>query len=307
MSDKAPYSQIIGAEEYNRLIGEHVYIPYSDAAIASIVGYHVAEMGRNEVLEIGCGPARLTQLLARIPGIVLTALDCDPQFVFYANMLLKQQNLSATVYQADVLQYHHCRPLDVVVSQGFHHHMKKGQDTKDYLKMVYAQLKSGGYYILGDEFLPKYETPEERLVRAVIWYSHVINDALVYGHRDLAVQEAMTLADDLAEGTQEGVVKTDEQIQLILESVCSIDLQARYASLRNAEKLAEQFLEKLIKTRSSITTKNPSKDLSRGDFKICHQVFAKEVSEVGFRIVGARVEGPRDTIGAMVVYSLKKP
>jgi cyclopropane fatty-acyl-phospholipid synthase-like methyltransferase len=306
VSNPATYSQIIGPADYNRLIAQHLYIGQADKAIARLVIYHSNEGNPIEVVELGCGPARILPLLAQIKGINLTGVDHDQAFFDYAQQVIRDQQVSATVVFDDVMTYRHPKPIDVAVSQGFHHHVVKGEPTRQYLRNVHSQLTQGGVYIVGDEYLPHYANDHERLVRAVIWYSHIINAALRNFHQQLAVEEAKTLIDDLAEGTQEGVVKSKEQIQFVLNEVDAIDETARLTQRLQAESLAERFLGELTSMRTSTETHNPSMDLSRGDFKICHRVFAEEVTAAGFTITGVTTFGPIETIGGMAVYVLRK-
>lgn len=306
MEHQPTYSQIISPADYNRLISEHLYISTADKAIARIVAYHGNKDSPIEVVELGCGPARILPLLARVKGINLTGVDHDKTFVDYTQQVIRDQQLPATVVLDDVTTYQHPRQIDVAVSQGFHHHVMKGEPTRQYLLNVYNQLKRGGVYILGDEYLPDYSNDHERLVRAAIWYSHIINAALRGNHQQLAVEEAKTLIDDLAEGTQEGVVKSDAQIQFVLDSVGAIDTAGRSTKRQEAERLVEAFLEKLTLMRGTTVTHNPSMDLSRGDFKVCHRVFEQEVTDAGFVITGVKSVGPIETIGGLVVYVLRK-
>ncbi len=306
MDHQPTYSQIIGPADYNRLIAEHLYIGTADKAIARIVTYHGNNDSPIEVVELGCGPARILPLLARVNGINLTGVDHDKTFIDYAQQVIRGQKLPASVVLDDVTTYRHCKPIDIAVSQGFHHHVMKGEPTRQYLLNVHSQLKRDGVYIVGDEYLPDYSNDDERLVRAAIWYSHIINAALQGNHQQLAVEEAKTLIDDLAEGTQEGVVKSEAQINLVLDSVSLIDRVARMNEAPQAEMLANSLVKQLASMRSATETSDPSMSLSRGDFKVCHRVFEQEVTAAGFVIAGVKSVGPIETIGGLVVYVLRK-
>ena len=297
------YSQIIDPVTYNALIAVHLYIAAADNAIAQIVGYH--SNGENlQVVEFGCGPARIMRLLAdefTFPNV--TGIDHDKTFIEYAQKTLGA--MSGTAVLADAMTYQHPVPIDIAVSQGFHHHVPKGEQTRRYLENVYRQLKPDGIYVVGDEFLPSYRTNKKRQPQAVTWYAHIIGAALKGGYTQLAVEEAKTLLDDLAEGTDESSAKSEAQIQFVLDNVPDLQLdlsQLCYRSLH--EEKVEDFLRKVALMKSQQPQGNPSIDLSRGDFKICHGVFQQEVEAVGFKIRGVKTVGPIETIGGMVVYTL---
>jgi len=59
----------------------------------------------------------------------------------------------------------------------------------------------------------------------------------------------------------------------------------------------QNFSPKNFCLQSTAATNDPSLDLSRGDFKVCHQVFQEEVTEAGFVITGIKTIGPIETIG----------
>ncbi len=300
------YSQIIAPELYNELIAKHVYIPEADRVIVKIVAAHTGDEPA-EVVEFGCGPARILPLLRKIKSINLTGIDHDKTFVEYAKAKIRELELRVSVLEADATIYQHDGGIDVAVSQGFHHHVPKGEQTQNYLQNVYNQLRSGGIYVVGDEFLPHYKTAEQRLRRAVLWYSHVIAHALRGQHEQVAVEEAKTLLDDLAEGTEESVEKNEAQINYILHGVEHVDYDGNAVHLRKQnEKEIDAFLWGMTLIRSQPSENTPSMNLSRGDFKVCHSVFVQEVEVVGFKVIGVKTIGPIATIGGMAVYTLLK-
>ncbi len=305
MHHQPTYSQIIDPASYNRLIAEHLYIAAADRAIREILRRE--SKGRpTEVVEIGTGPARILPLLASVPKARLTGIDHDETFVTYGRELIRERQVRAEIILADVMNYQHPSPVDIFVSQGFHHHVAKGEEVRRYLENCYRQLQPGGLYICGDEFLPEYQSDEERLQRAVIWYSHIIAAALKRAQQQLAIEEAKTLLDDLAEGRDEGAVKSEAQIELLLGRVREIDRLARSGERQKVGVAVHSLLRSLAAAEPTNPIGDPSIDLSRGDFKIDHQRFVKEVESVGFKVVGVQSFGPITTIGGMAVYLMRK-
>ena len=201
--------------------------------------------------------------------------------------------------------YKHGKPVDIFYSQGFHHHMPKGKVTKSYLENIYSQLKPGGVYILSDEFVPEYTSSEDRERKLVVWYSHIIANALHNNYIYLAEEESKTLLDDLYEGRTTKNIKSKKQIDFILSRVSGIDNAARASDIESTDRLVEDCLSGL---EHFLDSKDTAKEiiLSRGDYKICDSVLRKEIEEVGFSVLNARSFGPISNIGAMVVYVLEK-
>src|SRR3989344_5833176 len=155
MSRDATYGKIIAAEEFNKINNDqHLYIAASDEIIKSWTEEH----GGIEVVEFGCGPARLLQKLDKIREINLTGVDHDDDYVKYARTKVDK----AEIVVGDVEAYKHPREIDIIITQGAHHHFSK---PPQYLKNIVAQLSDNGIYILSDEFLPNYYSEGERRVR----------------------------------------------------------------------------------------------------------------------------------------------
>ncbi len=297
------YSEIISAEDYNNLMTtQHLYIHISDAYIARVIDDR-AKKGAREVVELGCGPARIIGLVRQTKEINLTGVDIDKEFIEYAKNKLKGKQVE--IVNSDICTYKHAKPVDIFYSQGFHHHMPKGEVTNSYLKNVYSQLKPGGIYIIGDEFVPEYVSSEDREKKLVVWYSHIIANALSHNYTYLAEEEAKTLLDDLYEGRVDVIIKNTKQIDFVLSRVSAIDNAARASDIKSVDKLVKEFLSGLeYFYEGSDTAKEIV--LSRGDYKVCDSVLRKEIEEVGFKVLNSKSFGPISNIGAMVVYVLEK-
>jgi len=299
------YSTIITPADYNHIItDEHLYIAQADRVVRDLIIAERDERGAREVVEVGCGPARLLPLLSTVEGVHLTGVDYDAAFVAYA----RSQMPSLDIILADVAEYRHATAVDVFVSQGFHHHVAKGDNCQKYLENLYGQLNFGGAYIVGDEFLPHYESEQERKMKAVVWYSHIIAAAQKMKYDYLAQEEAKTLLDDLFEGDCVGWehFKSVGKIELVLGCAREINSLAMRNNTRGVVERVGELLVQLYGSVEHIFEKDVSVRLSRGDFKICEQVFRLEVEEVGFKIEKKIRIGPNRDIGGMEVYVLRK-
>lgn len=302
---EANYSKIVVADDYNRMMTkEHLYIASADRVIQRIVRrYSERNLNPSEVLEIGCGPVRLTPLLSNIPNVHATALDFDPGWIEVAQQIVEQQKLAVNLVCADIEIYKLPKPVDIAVSQGSHHHIQKGEATQRYLENVRQQLSAGGIFIISDEMLAYYASDDERYVRLCVWYSHIISNALCRGYEQLAVAEMETLLDDIFEGSGVRAVKDEAQINLVRESVHAISRLSKRDELKSSERVAEKLLRGIWDTQSrSEVAEAP---LSRGDYKVCFPVLEQEVRDAGFRIREARTIGPIDTIGGFGIYTLE--
>lgn len=300
------YSSIISPQEYNSLMtNEHLYISTADMYMFKVIE-KLAKEKRLNVVEIGCGPARITQNIAKIANIELTAIDIDPVFIEYAKDILYPINKDVKVICGDVTTFKSNKSIDIVYSQGFHHHISKGKETLDYLANIYSQLSEGGIYILSDEFVPNYTSNEDRNIKLVIWYAHVIAHAARNGYMFLAREEAKTFLDDIQEGSEEQGIKSEEQIKLVLEHVQEIDQAAKRHDMVGANAYAKDFLMKLQKLFNLKLNGDMTIDLSRHDYKICDRIMREEVEGVGFAVESCKSFGPVDNIGGMSVYILRK-
>lgn len=297
------YSKIIHPAAYNQIVSnEHLYIASADKFMLKKIREYTFPGA--EVVELGCGPARTLPLVSEVEEISLSGIDTDNEFLLYAQEVMKDSN--TRIISADVETYQHDKQVDIFYSHGLHHHVAKGAKTQNYLRNVYNNLRNGGYYILIDEFIPDYETPQERELKIVIWYSHVIAHAIRHSHSYLAQEESKILLDDIYEGRANINIKSQEQIDLVLSSVDTIDQAAKNGDLEKAKKLSKEFLSALESCHNLIKHGDLTLDLSRGDFKICDKVFKEEARMASFNIIDVKAFGPAETIGSLSVYTLKK-
>jgi len=305
-SDVFTYSQIIEPIDYNRIMSEqHLYISASDKFLGDVISKKIANSSSAHIVELGCGPGRILPLVRKaVPYANIAAIEADEIFANYANILV--QDLAIKIIIDDVEYCQLGYPIDIFYSQGFHHHVSKERKTHAYLKNIYDQLIPGGFYILSDEFLPDYKNENEREDKAIIWYSHIIANALLHGYYYLAFEEAKTLLDDIYEGRTNTNFKNNKQIDFVVSQVSTIDSHARSG---NKTKLAEAVahFKKVLETYHNMEISDDiTVGLSRHDYKICENVLRSQVESVGFIIEEIKSFGPIENIGAMSVYVLRK-
>ena len=97
------YSEIIKADEYNRIINdEHLYISDSDNFIFNFLK-DKSDLCVLDVVELGCGPARLSQKLDLIKNLTLTGVDIDSTFLEFA----RDKKLKYNFINSDIATYKH--------------------------------------------------------------------------------------------------------------------------------------------------------------------------------------------------------
>lgn len=303
----ANYSRIIAPEDYNTLMtDQHLYIRAADNYIAKSIQTVLKNVTRPNIVEIGCGPARITKLVFNMnQKAKIYGLDVDASFLKYAQTIC--QDLPIQFINSSIEGYEHPCSVDLFYSEGFHHHVAKDDSLNSYLGNVFKLLKKGGYYIVGDEFIADYKTNDERETNLVLWYCHIIANALKKGFDFLAQEEAKTLLDDIYEGRIEPNIKSSDQIGLVLKFSTEIEDFLKQKKLDLAKTAARDFLNNLNGLHNKLANEDDAMNLSRGDFKISCSDFVKEVEGIGFTIDAFRSFGPASGVGCMGVYTLHKP
>lgn len=298
------YSQVIHPADYNRIVSdEHLYISAADQFLIKKIKEFATSSA--EVVELGCGPARILPLISEIEEINLTGVDLDEKFLEHAKVVLTNKP-HVRIVSGDIETYKHKREVDIFYSHGLHHHVSKGVKTLNYLKNVYNNLNPYGYYILIDEFLPNYVNSKDREIKVVIWYSHIIGNAIKNNYSYLAQEESKIMLDDLFEGRKANNIKSRDQISFVLSKVSAIDQSSTQGNLIITRQLAEEFLEELEAYHNLAIQNDTTLDLSRGDYKICDHIFREEIGKSNFIVDSVKSFGPIESIGAVSVYILRK-
>jgi hypothetical protein len=291
------YSELINPTKYNTLMSnQHRYISTSDSFLYTFLYEVIIQKDFNTVIELGAGPMRITQqILSTIvdsdADFKFSILDCDQNYINYSQHRIDRLHLPITIIDSPAEEISYKGGVDVFVSQGFHHHVEP-----IYLKNVYDSLNPGGYYIISDEFLSGYEGELERKSIAILWYMHIISNALTSGYTQLAREEIKTLLDDICENKAINP-KSNEIIDQLM-SVAS-----RYTA--TDPDLLVQEVKSLLGTVYAIDQTDPQMYLSRGDHKISNSVFEVQISQARF-IIKKQISVGKCQYGNLTVYLLQK-
>ena len=97
-----------------------------------------------QILEIGCGAGRFTEILLKFPSVKLTSIDLSN--AVEANALNFPQNENHRVLQADLVELpFEIKQYDIVICLGVIQHTPNPEKT---IEKLYEQVKSGGDLII---------------------------------------------------------------------------------------------------------------------------------------------------------------
>jgi ubiquinone/menaquinone biosynthesis C-methylase UbiE len=305
------YSEVIDALDYTQGLAEHPDIPQADAGIFRIISEKGRghERGQFRVLDLGCGPGRLTpgiaEALTNVRESEVIGLDISSGFIKFAREHKAHDRVS--YQETDFLtQDFGEQKFNVIVMQGLVHHVPKDK-REAWLRKCTELLAENGAIIIGDEFVPEYSSEEERVVNVVGLYAYVIASALRAHHQSLADIEAKNMVDDVSSGLP-GAGHSDaellgyiqEQSQKIYETILLEGSQSQNFKTRLST-VAEH-----IQRRSAEIAQTSTESHDRGDYKISVERQTREMEGLGLKTVGVKKYGPTDWLGGMAVLTFEK-
>lgn len=281
------YGLTISPKNYCDRIAEHLYISQADQGIVA----EVKGLSRDRplrVLDLGCGPGRITPLLTLDANFVV-GVDISQSFIDYAQREGKGNRLIEYTC-ADFLQDDwEEKVYDVVVVQGVLHHIHppKRESLVNRIARITTNL------IVGDEFIRTYDTAAERQRYAFHLYCHIIGAAIEGGFDELACEEAANLIDDVFSGDVEAGIHDARVIREVLEVAQGIHSLIWRGEQPNSAAAIEAIS---LNVRSTLLTNG----ISRGDYKISIDALEDELKE-SFKLMSSRLYGPVKTFGGMAV------
>ncbi|MCF7831455.1 MAG: class I SAM-dependent methyltransferase [Candidatus Pacebacteria bacterium] len=320
-------------QAYINALQGHQYIPQADQIIMNII----EEKGgraftRFSVLDVGCGPARLTYRVAHLPiknkslveGIHITGVDISPSLiencdkvvlniekVFNAKNGDGQRNVNLmcsdfatgrdTWFDSDHI-FTFPGNQDVILIQRVMHHIFGGDRTKFFQKSS-ELLRKDGILIIGDEFVRQYASEEERKLRVANFSLHIIAEAIKGGFSELAYREALKLGDDVFNTEIDAGFAHEEILEYIYDFATKAnDTLYKIGSLWGSD-IAKPLMEKLQQYCNSISeAESPTRD----SYRISIPVFIKEAKYYGFKLSETYKIGPVDQLGGMGVLVFQK-
>lgn len=332
------YSKTVSAETYIKTLQEHQYIPQADQCILNIIQKRAEQNTSKKfsVLDIGCGPARLTYKVAHLPirnnllfDMCVTGIDFSTSFIKEekevtpdATKVFSTRHGNGTRHVSFICAdfgtgednwykngYIHEFPKnqDVIFMQGVMHHIH-GPEREVWLEKCFGLLKDDGIFVIGDEFIRYYEDEEQRKIFVAQFYCHIIHEAIKGGFIKLAEEEAKNLIDDAFSGTNYAGLATEETIKHIF-NYCGMINQMFYADgILKSEgyNQTQNLLRGIRESINNMTNDDPQENFNRGDFKTSIPKFIPEVIKYGFVLIERYEIGPVQQLGDMGVLVFKK-
>ncbi|MEQ8207826.1 MAG: class I SAM-dependent methyltransferase [Woeseia sp.] len=105
------------------------------------------DLSDTDVLEIGCGVGRWTEMLSR-QGNRVTAIDLSPTMVSESSRRLKANALSADLQTADISEFSSGKQFDAAVSVTVLQHIMDDERFDQAFRNIADQMRPGGRFVL---------------------------------------------------------------------------------------------------------------------------------------------------------------
>ncbi len=310
------YGRTISPEVYMSALQGHQYIPQADECIRRIVrSYAAGSGGQGALLDLGCGPGRLTEgIAAEHPGLSVLGLDISESFILHAQASCESRggipNLRYLCldFCADNIKSVSYRNWNLIMMQGVMHHIH-GDDRVLFKKRCLDILTPGGLLIVGDEFIADYPNEATRRYRVCEFYLHIIDEARKGGFEELAREEAKNLVDDVLSGEEGAGFADDEILKLIYEYAAPMNdrFYSQGVRMESDMHVMVRDLVPQVRTRAKIlATQNMATSFNRGDLKISTNKFIREMGDSGFALRTLYEIGPVQYLGGMAVMVFEK-
>ena len=309
------YGQTVSPEVYIHALQGHQYIPQADECIKRIIDSYRKKNGVIErLLDVGCGPGRLTQSIAfEHDTTIVLGVDVSPSFIEYAE---KRKEGPAAWLKLQYLCQDFCvtdskfvdRKWDVILMQGVMHHIH-GDDRGIFKKRCLDLLKPGGILLIGDEFVKDYPNEATRRHNVCKFYLHIIDEARKGGFTELAREEAKNLIDDVLSGEEGAGFADDELIEKIYEQAQLVNKSFYMKGLdmnSDVHSLATELIRQIRQRSKTVSLKPEALSFNRGDLKVSTSKFKKEMEYEGFVLEEMYQMGPVDQLGGMAVMVFMK-
>jgi hypothetical protein len=190
--------------------------------------------------------------------------------------------------------------------QGVWHHVPVGY-RPTWLSKLRAVLQSGGRLILSDEFVAPYKSEVQRRQHVVLFYLHVIGEAVKAGCEGLVFDESLNLlADVLYDYPHMRGVYNKELLDYIRST--AVEVNARLSPLSTspltigeAVELSQDIVMRLLYLSVGLAKQDGQGRIDRGDYKTSVEAAVSEFTNVGWRCDLIRKIGPVDELGGMAV------
>ncbi|NDJ19132.1 class I SAM-dependent methyltransferase [Myxacorys almedinensis] len=200
---KAEMSRYIEINTYDEYEEDHAYYKEMMAKMLDSIASHRQkqneESRRCRILELGAGTGIFTKRLATLPNVEIVAIEIDQVCLQRLEKRFHQCDF-VTVVHADSCSFVQPNAFDYICSSFSDHHIERSQKA-NYLEQVKQNLKPGGLFVVGDEFLRTYDPRDRGAWQRALkdYHHHIIAIAHQHGHAELAALESQALWSGLHE------------------------------------------------------------------------------------------------------------
>lgn len=214
-------SAYISIPQYDQFEEQHAY--YIEMMDKMLEIYEINRSGDSSVLELGAGTGLFTKRLAKKQRTLITAVEidwaCFTQLEHKIKLIMgESKDKNIIPINADSRDYQNPGKFDFIFSSFSDHHIKP-YDKNQYFSNMFKNLKSNGYAIIGDEFLPTYDRSNVEARREALkkYHNHIINIANERKQTEMAELEEAALKSGLEE-IGDFKISCDEYEDLLIES-----------------------------------------------------------------------------------------
>ncbi len=183
-------SRYIDLELYHEVERSHAYYIEMVDKVCDYIQKNCDPDNRYRLLELGAGTGLCTEELLKLPFLEVSALEIDVDCCKLLGEHLRDREFE--VIHGDAITF--CREgyYDFVVSTFAHDHIHYDK-AEAFAGNIRRNLKKGGAYLMGGEFLPHYSNMEERALSLYRYHGFIVDQALREGHYRLAQIEINAL------------------------------------------------------------------------------------------------------------------
>ncbi len=201
-------SSYIQVDDYDEHEEEHAYYVEMMEKMLSICKENRNASDRNQrisILELGAGTGIFTKRLAKVENSEIVAVEID--WACYHRLRkncvrnkLWQINPAIQILNKDSRTYDPPGSFNYIFSSFADHHIKP-YDKREYFRNVKRNLKEDGLFLVGDEFLPKYDRDdvESRRNSLRLFHNHIMDIAKRNNNTTLVELEEIALKSGLDE------------------------------------------------------------------------------------------------------------
>lgn len=295
------YGETVDVRSYIEQLQIHQYIPQADALIMREL-HRLASEQPVSVLDVGMGPGRLTDPISKISGVACTGIDVSHSFVEYAR---KNLDSETELVCADFLKYKPGHDFDALVLQGVWHHVPT-EERRTWFVQLEALTAPKGTIIVGDEFVAPHDTEEQRTINVVLFYAHIIAEAVKVDCEGLVFDETLNLlADALYAMRLERGFYDESLLNYVRKHAIVLNSQFEHGRHGTAREGAKKMLEQLRLRTCHLATTDANR-IDRGDYKTSVAHLVTEFAQQGWKTRKQLLVGPVQTLGGMGVLAFER-